>query len=294
MTSTGDISKSPPVRPGMAWRSVLRERGLSSLAYWNRALSQIAVLTLFFGVWEVSARSLDLFYFPPISAIVVRAYQLWLSGPASSFFLTPAAIRDIGSSVYRMVLGFMGGSLVGIAIGLILGFMPRAGSYAEPQIHFFRGIPKTALLPIFIILLGIDDAMKVGLIIAGMFSFVAINTIEGVRSVVPLQLDVCRVYGISRWRQIFHVVLPSAAPSIFAALRFGLAVALANVAVSEMYVANSGLGYFTILSQRSFRILDMWAGVFAFGVLGNLFSIALGMVESRVLKWHRGMYGGNV
>lgn len=260
----------------------------------RRLLNQMLVLAAFFLAWELAARSMSVMFFPPISAIAMRAQQLWLSGPASSLFLTPAAIRDIGISLYRTLLGFSLGSIVGIAIGILIGFLPRFGAYVEPLIHFFRGIPKTALLPMFVIFLGIDDAMKIGLIIVALFSYVTINTIDGVRSVVPLQLDCCRVYGISRLRQIFSVVLPSAAPTIFASLRFGLAVALAVMVVAEMYVANSGLGYFTILSQRTFRIMDMWAGVLALGVLGNLLSIALGLIEGRVLKWHRGMQGGNV
>ena len=261
---------------------------------WRRPLNQILVLVAFFLAWELAARAANVMFFPPISAIAMRAQQLWLSGPASSLFLTPAAIRDIGISLYRTLIGFTLGSLLGISLGILIGFIPRFGAYVEPQIHFIRGIPKTALLPMFVIFLGIDDAMKIGLIVVALFSYVAINTIDGVRSVVPLQLECCRVYGISRPRQILSVVLPSAAPAIFASLRFGLAVALAVMVVAEMYVANSGLGYFTILSQRTFRIMDMWAGVLALGVLGNLLSIALSLLEARVLKWHRGMQGETV
>lgn len=258
----------------------------------RRQLNKVVVLVGFFLAWEIAARTANVMFFPPVSAIAMRAQDLWLSGPVSSLFLTPAAIRDIGISLYRTLVGLALGSLLGIALGILIGFAPRIGAYIEPQIHFMRGIPKTALLPMFVIFLGIDDAMKIGLIVVALFSYVAINTIDGVRSVVPLQLECCRVYGISRMRQIFSVVLPSAAPSIFASLRFGLAVALAVMVVAEMYVANSGLGYFTVLSQRTFRIIDMWAGVLALGILGNLLSIALSLMEARVLRWHRGMQGG--
>ena len=111
--------------------------------------------------------------------------------------------------------------------------------------------PSSALLPLFVIFLGIDDGMKVGLIMISMIPYIALNTIEGVRSGSPVELENCQVYGIPRYAQVFRIVLPSAAPMIFAALRFGLSVALAVMVVSEMYVANSGIGYFTILSQRS-------------------------------------------
>lgn len=283
MTLTGTSSRAVPASAPSA--TAARAGGIAV---------KLLVLVVFFGVWEIAARWAGMLFFPPISAIATRAYELWLSGPASSFFLTPAAIRDIGISIYRTLVGFVAGSVLGIALGIVIGFLPRAGAYIEPQVHFFRGIPKTALLPLFVIFLGIDDAMKTGLIVVSLFAYITINTIEGVRSVVPLQIDCCRIYGISPIRQIFYVVLPSAAPTIFAGLRFGLAIALAVMVVSEMYVANSGLGYFTIMSQRTFRIVDMWAGVLALGVLGNLLSIALGMLEKRVLKWHRSMQGGSI
>jgi len=256
----------------------------------RRVLNQTLVLAVALGVWEIAARLADVFYFPPISAIAVRAHQLWLTGPPTSFFLTPAT-ADIGESLSRTLIGFVGAAFVGVTVGVVIGFLPRAGAFIEPQLHFFRGIPKSALLPLFVIFFGIDDGMKIGLIVVSLFSYVAINTIDGVRSVSPVQLEVSQVYGIPRWAQVLHVVLPSAAPMIFAALRFGLAVALAVMVVAEMYVANSGLGYFTILSQQTFRILDMWAGVLALGVLGNFMSIGLGLLESWILRWHRGMQG---
>lgn len=256
----------------------------------RRVLNQTIVLLVAFGLWEVAARLGASLYFPPVSEIAARAYELWLTGPPSALFFTPAA-EDIGASLSRTLIGFLGGSVLGISIGVIIGFIPKAGAFIEPQIHFFRGIPKSALLPLFVIFLGIDDGMKVGLIMISMIPYIALNTIEGVRSVSPVELENCQVYGIPRYAQVFRIVLPSAAPMIFAALRFGLSVALAVMVVSEMYVANSGIGYFTIMSQQTFRILDMWAGVLALGVLGNLLSVALGLFESRVLRWYRGMQG---
>lgn len=277
-----------PQRPTRRPRAT-RQPG-SKLSPLRRVANQTLVLAIALAVWEIAARIADVFYFPPISEIGVRAQQLWLSGPPSTLFLTPQA-SDIGESLSRTLIGFVGAAIVGVAVGVIIGFLPRAGAFIEPQLHFFRGIPKSALLPLFVIFFGIDDGMKIGLIVVSLFSYVAINTIDGVRSVSPVQLEVCQVYGIPRWVQVVRVVLPSAAPMIFAALRFGLAVALAVMVVAEMYVANSGLGFFTILSQRTFRILDMWAGVLALGILGNLMSIGLGLLETWLLRWHRGMQG---
>lgn len=256
----------------------------------QRLLNQTIVLVVALSVWEVAARIGGSLYFPPLSEIVVRAYELWLTGPPSALFLTPAS-ADIGESLSRTLIGFLGGSVLGIGVGVIIGFFPKVGAYVEPQVHFFRGIPKSALLPLFVIFLGIDDGMKVGLIMISLVPYIALNTIEGVRSVSPVQLENCQVYGIPRYAQVFRVVLPSATPMIFAALRFGLQVALAVMIVAEMYVANSGIGYFTIVSQQTFRILDMWAGVFALGVLGILLSVLVNVLESWALKWHRGMQG---
>jgi ABC-type nitrate/sulfonate/bicarbonate transport system permease component len=128
--------------------------------------------------------------------------------------------------------------------------------------------------------------MKVLMIAFGVVWPILLNTIDGVQSVEQLYVDTGRVYGVTRSERLVRIVLPAAAPKIFAGLRVSLSIAVILMVISEMVATTNGLGFQIIQAQRSFKVLDMWAGIVLLGVLGYLLNTALLAVEGRVLHWH--------
>jgi len=252
---------------------------------------QLGVLLAFFGLWQVATLVMDSPFFPSPVEIFGRVRELFLSGPASALFLGDAVFEDVLPSLRRLTLGWVLAVFIGVSLGYALARVEMVRDFVDPLMQFARAIPPPALIPIFIILLGIGDNMKIGLIAFSVVWPILLNTVDGVSSVEKLQLDTARVYGIGRRDLLFRVVLPSAGPKIFAGLRVSLSLAVILMVISEMIGATNGIGFQVVSAQRTFRVVDMWAGIVLLGVLGFVLNTALVRVESRTLRWHRGVTG---
>lgn len=267
------------------------DRRAARATWWRQFAIRWGALIALGLVWELGARLAASPFFPPISAVLERLVAMWFSGPPRSLFLTERVSTDLAPSLVRLFGGWGLGVVVGILLGLLIGRYRAFGDYVEPIIHFARAIPPPALLPIFFILLGIDDTMKISLIAFAVVWPVLLNTIDGVRSVESLHLDTARVFEFGRLKVFLGIMLPSAAPKIFAGLRVSLAVALIVMVISEM-TSSSGIGYNVVIAQRTYQMLDMWAGILVLGILGYVLNALLGIVEKRLTSWHSGSRKG--
>jgi ABC-type nitrate/sulfonate/bicarbonate transport system permease component len=178
--------------------------------------------------------------------------------------------------------------VVAISAGLLLGMSRRARRAAAPIVEFLRAIPPPALLPFAILVIGVGNSMKVFIIAFVCIWPILLNTIDGVTGVDPTLRDTTRVYGIDGGDRVLRVMLPAAAPQIFAGMRTSLSLALILMVISEMVASTNGIGFFVLQSQRSFAIPEMWAGILLLGLLGYALNLIFVLVERRVLAWHRG------
>lgn len=193
-------------------------------------------------------------------------------------------------TVVRFLAGFAIATVLGIGIGVLLGVYPTARLAMQPFVTFFRSLPGVTLIPIVTLFLGLGSAQKITVAVAASMWPILINALDGVRSIdltLRESAHAYRIRGLDRYR---YVILPAAAPQIFAGLRVAIAVALIVTVVSELYGASqgSGIGYFLVNAQQTFDMTALWAGLVLLGVLGYALNTAFGLVELRVLAWHRG------
>jgi sulfonate transport system permease protein len=228
--------------------------------------------------WHFSAHSKS-FFFPPLSKIVDAFREQWLFAHFHS---------DLLPSLARFTAGLAIAAVLGVALGLVLGLYAPARRALTPVVDFLRSIPAPALISVMILLVGFGNGMKVSAIAFSSLFPILLNTIDGVRGVEPLQLDVAHVYGLTRRQRITRIVLPAALPQIFAGLRVSLAVALLVMTFSEMFAGTNGLGFFITFAQETYRIPDMWAGIVMLGLVGYAVNLVFLAVEHRALGWHRG------
>jgi ABC-type nitrate/sulfonate/bicarbonate transport system permease component len=252
------------------------------------ALSRIWLVIGLGLAWQVLARASDNPYFPPPSEIFPIVRDLWFSGPASDLFLTEKAVDDFTPSLAHIFAGWGAASFAGIVLGVALGRSQAVTDFLDPLLQLGRAIPPPTLIPFFIIVFHIADSMFIAVIMFGVIWPVLLNTIDGARTVDALQLDTARVFGISGWRRLWQVILPAAAPKIFAGLRVSLSLALILMVISELVGSTAGIGDHIVNAQRGFQLQEMWAGIVLLGILGLLFNGAFVLVERRVLAWHRG------
>jgi ABC-type nitrate/sulfonate/bicarbonate transport system permease component len=233
----------------------------------------VSVLLL---VWEFGsrARAFDVRLFPAPSDVAVRFVQLWLD----ETFLT-----NLIASLERMMVGYALAALVGIGLGLLMGYWSGMYVRLELLIELLRPVPPVALLPALILFLGIGEPMRISLILIGALWPILINTIGGVRSVHSQLLDLARIYHLSSAGVLVHVLLPGALPHIMAGLRVSLAIALILALVSEMIGTDVGLGHFIVSAQRGFRILDVYAGMLLLALVGYSLNRLFLLAQWRVL-----------
>lgn len=263
-----------------------------------RAFSAIQSFAVRYGlgialviVWEYAARKAGSIFFPAPSEILHRAATLWLSGPPQRLFLSDSVFQDVIPSLFRLLGGWALAVLIGVPLGILIGRSRNLWDLVNPVLQFLRAIPGPALIPIFIILLGTESTMRVTLIAFGSVWPILLNTIEGTRTVDPVQVDTVQAFRIPRHARLWRIVLPAALPKIFAGMRVSLALAVILMVVSELVASTSGIGYRIQNAQIMFLLTDMWCGIVLLALIGYTLNWLFLKFEGRVLGWHRGARG---
>ncbi|GAA1038155.1 ABC transporter permease [Virgisporangium ochraceum] len=228
--------------------------------------------------WVASAGSTD-FYQPPLSKILGVFPETWFG---------PRMVDDVLPSLLRLAVGFALSLVIGVAAGVVIGTNRVLRDLTEPVLEFLRAIPPPALVPVFILIAGIDNLMKVLVIVSGCVWPVLLNTVAGVRAADEVLADTCRAYRITGTLRLRHFVLRSASPQIMAGARQALSVGLILMVISELKAASQGLGFTVRQFQTGFQIPEMWSGVLLLGIIGVVLSVLFRLVERRVLGWYHG------
>ncbi|MFH8792552.1 ABC transporter permease [Streptomyces sp. NPDC017941] len=252
------------------------------------ALARGWLLVLLLLAWEAAARRAQDLYFPPPTRIVRTMRELWWSGPPSRLWLSDLAVDDFVPSVGHLLTGWALAGVAGIVVGVGIGLSRVAFHLADPVLRFGRAVPPPTLIPFLMVAFGLGTSMQLAVIVFGVVWPVLLNTAEGVRSVEPLQLDSARVFGLDGWARLWYVVLPAAAPRIFAGLRVALGFALILTVVAELMGSGEGIGSRLNAAEREFRPDQLWAGIVLLGAIGCVLNALFLLVERGVLAWHRG------
>jgi ABC-type nitrate/sulfonate/bicarbonate transport system permease component len=238
-----------------------------------------ALLVVLLLIWELSVQLKWVVTptWPSVSTVLLTFWQSIVDG---------TYLKEFGSSLERLAIGYLIATVCAIAIGVAMGVWRGMYMLFEPLVELLRPIPSPAYLPIAILFLGIDNAMKVFMVAFASFFPILLNTVAGVRSVDPVLLDTGRTFGLNRAQIIWRIVLPAAASYILTGMRISLAIALIVTVIAEMVAGNSGIGFYILSAQRSFQVPEMYAGVIALALLGFALNKGFIAIESWALNWH--------
>jgi ABC-type nitrate/sulfonate/bicarbonate transport system permease component len=242
-------------------------------------LAGAALPALCIAALEVAARSgyLNPVFAPPPSAITSTLAELVTSGR----FLEPLL-----HTLMLFVAGFSSGCAVAIALGLLMGSSRIVFNLFEPLTEMLRPIPKPALLPALMLLLGMGPRMEITTVALGVFFPVLINTVQGVRSVDPVMVDVARTFGHGRAAVWWRILLPASAQFILAGMRVALGIGFVLVVLAEMLAANGGLGDVILTAQRAFLVRDSFAWLVIVALVGFVLTALFNAVERRLVSRH--------
>lgn len=196
-------------------------------------------------------------------------------------------IFDTLITLYRIILGFLYASIVGVATGIVLGHFPLISKILDLPFHFMRSLPPPIFIPMGIILFGWNSSSRVAIIVIGSCWPIIINTIEGIRNMDKQWLYIAKQFDYGRLGTIIHVVIPGTLPQIFTGLKISLSIVIIMVLISEMILTSTGLGYYIVFAQRSFNINNLYVGIMISGWLGYFLNAILQKIENTVIRWHK-------
>ena len=238
-------------------------------------------------LWQVAASQPDMAGIVPTPLAVLQGCGGGMWGQPG-LGLNPYLgtwVSNVSYSGSRVVQGFFWASLLGVPLGLLIGWSKWVSNLLDPMIQSLRPIPITAWLPFSIALFGIRDVGSIFLIFLGGFYAVVVNTTQGARDVDRNLVRAAQMMGSTPGQLLWRVVLPSAMPAIFTGLRVGLGISWTAVIVSEMVAVKSGLGYVLWDAYYVGRMDIVLADMVSIGAMGFVSDRFIVAIENRVLRW---------
>jgi ABC-type nitrate/sulfonate/bicarbonate transport system permease component len=215
-----------------------------------------------------------------------------LPSPVDSFkaiwdgFVSGALLKDFWITLRRTLYSFLIAVAISVPLGVMLGSSKRLYSSLEFVIDFFRSTPASALFPLFLVILGVGEGTKIAVAAFGASLLILFNTAYGVMNARKTRQSAAKVMGASRLRVMFNVTVLESLPQTFVGMRAGVSFALVIVIVAEMFIGSTdGLGQRVINAQSIFNMPEMYATIFAAGVLGYGLNLLFILVERRFVHW---------
>lgn len=241
-------------------------------------VAPFAGLALLFGGWEAYVRLADVSPLTlPRPSRVIRHLAA-----EPTFYL-----RNGWVTVSEAVIGFLLALAVALVVAAVMAHWRFAERATMPIIVLIQSTPVAVLAPVFLLWFGFSPAPKI--LVAALFAFVPFvaNALTGLRSINSDTLEVMRSVDASRWEVLWHLRLPYALPSLFAAARICVGLALVGAVIGELYGGSiEGLGYQARIAQSRSLVDQLWGSVLALAVVGIVLTLLVMALERRVLKWH--------
>ena len=241
-------------------------QGTSAVSAWKDVDRRLRALYFYTGsvlagvlVWQLVALRFHVTVFPSPWETLIEAWDLSLSG---EIFL------HCGASLFRILTGFVLGSMIAVPIGLLMGVNDFIRRSIEPVSEFFRFIPAIAMVIFSIIWFGVGEASKVFLIVYNTIFTVMINTEAGVRAVNENQLRAASMMGARRHQRFFHVVVPATVPYVITGMRIAMGRSFSTIVAAELLGASTGLGSLISASREFSRMDTIAVGLVTLGIMG--------------------------
>ena len=258
-------SRPVPVRGGgFSWRP-------RPLVGW------LTCLALLLG-WEAGSQLgwISPIALPAPSQALQALYELHISG---------LLWQHLTASGQRLALGWTGGTLLGIAVGLLIGLSGLVRAGLLPVVSALFPIPKIALLPLFIVWFGIGEGSRVATILFGTFFPTVIATVGGVDGVDRSLIRMGQSFGLSGRALVWKIILPGALPAILSGFRISLSIAIVLLVAAEMVGAEYGIGAHVLMAGALFATDQLVAGVALLSLLGVALAALIGRLERQLLRW---------
>ncbi len=252
-----------------------------SLSFSRKALFGIAGLVCFFSIWMILSNfGLMSPLFLPSPVAVVERFLLLLHVK----FAGGTILQHLWASFVRFMLGFGLAALIGITLGLLMGWFRLLDDIVTPLFDAVRFIAPIAWVPFAALWFGTGIGGPIMIIFAGAFPPCLINAYRGAKFLDPRLIEASRMLGTPDYRVILEVLLPSSVPSIIAGLRVSAGLGWQSLVGAELIVASQGIGYMMVQGQGSLSTTTVMCGMIAIGLVGTVIDLLLRWTEAAILR----------
>lgn len=240
---------------------------------------------IFLLCWECICRFeiVGAYQLVPPSEVILQFFEKLINPKPDGAVLQMHAM----ASLMLALSGFLAAIVIGIPLGLFMGWYPAVNMTVRPLFDTIRPIPPIAWIPLAILWLGIGTPAKAFIIFLAAFVPCVINSYTGIRLTNPVLIRVAQIYGASNWETFIKIGIPSAIPMIFTGMKLSLNAAWTTLVAAELLAASEGLGYLIQLGRRLARPDIIIVGMLTIGFLGALLSWILTCIESRFASSRR-------
>jgi ABC-type nitrate/sulfonate/bicarbonate transport system permease component len=261
-------------QPGAASVALEPERA-SSLRVPGMALWRLASLALFCGLWEVAGRIPINPAFPPFSDTLAAFARMTADGSLPrAFFIT----------LQPLAVGVIVSALLGVSVGVLIGLRRIAEWLIAPIFIVLQAAPMAALIPLVTFVYGIGITAKIMSVCILALPVIVLNSYKAIRNVNPSLIAMCRSFLGSRPQQIVKIMLPDAAPLIFAGLRLGVSAGFIGVILAELLITPTGIGDLITFHQSTASYPEMYAAITSIVAFSALTLMVLQWVEVRLFR----------
>ena len=262
----------------MAQRSLLRRRNQTVVRYTLGVLCPLVLL----AIWQVLdlTGAIDQRFFPPPTRVFSDGIGILADSQQRGQLLS-----DTLMTLRRLGIGYVVGAFCGVATGMAMALYAPFRYAFSPVVYGTFPMPKIAIFPLLIALIGIGEGSKIALVIMGVFYMTCINTLSGVLHANPIHRDVVQAFRIPRLTSWVHVVLPSAMPAIVTGLKLGLGQALILVVSAEFVSADDGIGHYIWDSWQVLAIPRMFVGLAVVTCIGGVAVLLGSFAERQLVPW---------
>ena len=253
--------------------------------------SFIAILVILI-LWQlaVSLGQVNTSLFPSPGQVALALTELWGTGLSGS--LSDVTLPwHILVSLLRFAIGFTLAALLGVGLGLLLGYFPKIFAYVNPVVQLLRPVAPVAWMPFIVLWLGIGDIPAIAIIFIAGFFPILLSTVKAVGTLPTVYWKVAENFGMTPWQTVYKILLPAIFPQITASLQLAIGTSWIFLVSGEMIGAQSGLGFLIMDAKNSIRPDALLAVILVIGVLGLMLNKLVGLLE----HWVRKRWGlGNV
>jgi NitT/TauT family transport system permease protein len=273
------LAEKTEARPNPRQEEAVRAKGVSvkkrQAVTFSRGIAGLVTLAL---IWELAPRLglVDSYFIPPLHVVLAEWWSMVRNGEMA---------KHVQASLVRSAIGFGLAIVLAIPLGAAIAWYRPVREFLTPVLEIFRNTAALAILPVFMLLLGIGETSKIAIVLYACFFPILLSTISGVATVDVQLLRSARVLGMSPVATFRKVVFPAAVPTIFTGVRISGAAAILVLIAAEMIGATAGLGFLINYAQYNFLIPKMYAAILTTCAIGVAVNYGLVALERRFSRW---------